>query len=51
MISHYVQPVTWDDEQPSCHVCGAIMTKVGKDWKCLSCGADTAPAESFGSGS
>jgi hypothetical protein len=24
---------------PSCHVCGAIMTKVEQVWKCESCGA------------
>jgi hypothetical protein len=30
---------------PSCHVCGAIMTRAGKGpWLCVSCGATTAPS-------
>lgn len=34
------------DGNPTCHVCGAIMTKVGILYNCLSCGTTTGCKES-----
>jgi DNA-directed RNA polymerase subunit M/transcription elongation factor TFIIS len=30
---------------PSCHICGAIMLRAEKGWKCQACGASTEPTE------
>ncbi len=37
----YVAEVHPRPDDPSCHVCGAVMVPTG--WKCLSCGTTTEP--------
>lgn len=34
-----------EPQGPSCHVCGAVMQKAEKGWKCQSCGAVTVPSD------
>ena len=31
--------IDFGDDAPSCHVCGAIMTRNGSCYRCMSCGS------------